>query len=181
LEPGMRVLDIGCGTGTFAAQAAKRGLSVDAADVSETMLDAAGRKCEALGVRFHHAGFLTLELEETSIDVITTTFAFHHLPDFWKGIALNRISKFLKEGGVFYLRDVILESRDPLDKIGEFISEQYSLGGDFLRIDAEGHFRDEHSTYDWVMDGLLDRSGFSVTSRTFEQGVLGTYVCRKVE
>ncbi len=52
-------------------------------------------------------------------------------------------------------------------------------GGDFLREDAEGHFRDEHSTYDWVVDGLLTRAGFTIISKEMNQGVLATYLCTK--
>ncbi|MFA9476941.1 hypothetical protein ACERK3_01415 [Phycisphaerales bacterium AB-hyl4] len=43
-----------------------------------------------------------------------------------------------------------------------FIEKHAGVGGDFLRDDAEGHFRDEHSTYDWVIEGLLRRTGFTI-------------------
>lgn len=44
---------------------------------------------------------------------------------------------------------------------------------------AEIHFREEYSTYDWVMDGLLERAGFRTIRKKFEGGVIGTYLCRK--
>lgn len=173
------LLDVGCGTGVFALAATQRCAAVQAADVSEAMLEAARQRATAEDVhniQFHHAGFLTLALPERSLDVVTTTFAFHHLPDFWKGIALDNMARFLKPGGKLYMRDVILQSGQVLENIQTFIEHQARLGGDFLREDAEGHFRDEYSTYDWVMDGLFTRSGFTIRHRSYEGGVIGTYV-----
>jgi len=76
------------------------------------MLEFAKSKANKAGVKnivFSHSGFLTFDTKNPPVDVITTTFAFHHLPDFWKGIALQRLNKLLKPGGLLYLHDVILE------------------------------------------------------------------------
>lgn len=176
---GQVILDIGSGTGVFALEASKRGLMVHAADVSQTMISYAKERTRGFDVTFHHAGFLTLDLPDASVDLITTTFAFHHLPDYWKGIALSRLHRILKENGVLYMRDVIIEHENSLVNIEKMIAQQEELGGDFLREDAEGHFRDENSTYDWVMDGLFERTGFRIESKEFEGGLLGTYYCTK--
>jgi ubiquinone/menaquinone biosynthesis C-methylase UbiE len=180
LERGAVLLDIGSGTGIFAREAAKRGLEVHAADISETMIAYARKQTREYPISFHHAGFLTLDLPGGSIDAITTTYAFHHLPDYWKGIALKRLNGMLRGGGQFYLRDVILQEDDSLENIERLIREQEERGGDFLREDAVGHFRDENSTYEWVMDGLLERAGFSIEAKEYLGGVIGTYFCRKV-
>lgn len=182
ISPSDRVIDFGCGTGDFALQASLRCKHVYAVDVSETMLSFAKAKAEKAGISnisFHHAGFLTYSPEEQSADAIVTTFAFHHLPDFWKGVALNRLYRLLKPGGRFYLRDVILPEHHALENIAAFIEKQAAIGGDFLREDAEGHFRDEYSTYEWVMDGLLERSGFVVKHKSMQDGILGTYLCQR--
>lgn len=44
-----------------------------------------------------------------------------------------------------------------MQNIEDFVEKQAAAGGDFLRDDATGHFREEHSTYDWFMDGLMSR------------------------
>jgi putative AdoMet-dependent methyltransferase len=96
------VIDIGSGTGTFAIQVAQRCAIVYAVDVSKAMLDRAQSKAAEAGVSnivFHHAGFLTYEHNEAPVDAVVTTFAFHHLPDFWKGIALKRVHGMLQPGG----------------------------------------------------------------------------------
>jgi len=182
IEQGATILDFGSGTGTFAIEAARRGARVHAIDVSRSMLARAKSKADqegVSGIEFHNAGFLTYEHPESSADAIVTTFAFHHLPDFWKGISLKRIYRMLKPGGQFYIHDVIIEESGSLENIALFINQQKEAGGAFLRDDAEGHFRDEYSTYDWVIDGLLSRAGFSVINKHIDGGVIGTYLCRK--
>lgn len=182
IQPNDIVIDFGAGTGTFAIQAAIRGAKVYAVDVSPTMLEYAKTKATKAGVSniiFCHAGFLTYEHQEETVDAIVTTFALHHLPDFWKGVALARMNRMLKPGGQLYLYDVIMDERQSLENIATFIEKQATAGGDFLREDAEGHFRDEYSTYDWIMDGLLLRTGFEIKSKIIENGVMGKYLCSK--
>lgn len=180
LGPGASVIDFGPGTGIFALHAARQCAQVYAVDVSQTMLDRASARAAREGVSniaFHHAGFLTYEHTAQPVDAIVTTFAFHHLPDFWKGIALKRLHGMLKPGGQLYIHDVILEENGALEQIQGFIDELDRLGGARLKEDTERHFRDEYSTYDWVMDELLRRAAFTVKSKQMENGVLGTYQC----
>jgi putative AdoMet-dependent methyltransferase len=176
------LIDFGAGTGTFAITAAQRCRQVHAVDVSASMISYAHKKAARAGVtniEFHHAGFLTYEHNGPPVNAIATTFAFHHLPDYWKGIALNRLHKMLRAGGQFFIRDVIMPEANSLENIAAFIEQQAAAGGDFLRDDAEGHFREEFSTYDWVMDGLLTRAGFTIIHRQIDGGLLGTYICKK--
>jgi ubiquinone/menaquinone biosynthesis C-methylase UbiE len=177
-----RLIDFGSGTGTFAIQAARRCARVYAIDVSQAMIDLAAAKAIEAGaskIEFHHAGFLTYQHKDAPVDAVVTTFAFHHLPDFWKGIALKRVNCMLKSGGQLYIHDVILEEVDALENIAALIDKLATAGGKSMREDTERHFQDEYSTYDWVMDGLLSRAGFTIKSKHIEDGVLGTYICTK--
>ena len=176
------VIDFGSGTGAFAIQAARHCSRVYAIDVSQAMLDYAQAKASQSGVSnivFCHAGFLTYDHADEKADAICSTFAFHHLPDLWKGVALHRLHGMLKPHGKLYIRDVIVEEKGALANIGALIEKQTAAGGDFLREDAEEHFREEYSTYDWVMDGLLIRAGFAIKSKNIQDGILGTYLCTK--
>lgn len=182
LAAGDCIVDFGAGTGAFAIAAALRGLRVHAVDVSPAMLAYARSRAAEAGattVQFHHAGFLSYSHHGPPAAAVVTSFAFHHLPDFWKGIALQRIHALLKHGAWLYLHDVVIAEADAVSNIHALIEHQAEAGGDFLRDDAECHFRDEFSTYDWVMDGLLARTGFSVQQKTMQGGVLGTYWCVK--
>ncbi len=176
------VIDFGAGTGVFAMQAARRCAKVYAVDVSRAMIGYAKAKAVKAGVtniEFCQGGFLSYEHQHQNVDAIVTTFAFHHLPDFWKGVALQRMNRMLKHGGRLYINDVILAEDHAITNIAAFIEKQAAAGGDFLRQDAEGHFRDEFSTYDWIMDGLLTRAGFTIDSKSMREGVFGVYLCTK--
>ena len=173
------LIDFGCGTGVMARLAAERCKTVVAVDVSEAMLDYAKSKTSAPNVTFTHAGYLTYEHEGEVPTVINSSLSFHHLPDFWKGIALKRIYDLLAPGGRFFMVDVILTPDQPIEKISTFIEKQTQLGGDFLKEDAEEHFRDEYSTYDWVIEGLLERADFQIETKNAYDGIIATYLCRK--
>ena len=182
IKEGDRLIDFGAGTGTFAIYAARRGARVHAVDVSPAMLDWAAAKAAKAGItdiQFHHAGFLTYEHHDAPVDAVVTTLALHHLPDFWKGLALKRVAGMLRPGGQLYLHDVILAESKARENIAAFIAKLAAAGGKVMREDCERHFRGEYSTYDWVMDGLLARAGFTIKSKQLEDGVLGTYLCRK--
>lgn len=177
------VADFGCGTGNFALMAAERCGKVHAIDVSLAMLERARKRAAEAGrinIEFHHAGFLTFDCPAETIDGITSTFALHHLPDLWKGVALRRMWNALKPGGRFHLHDVVVpHGEDSLERIARFVARQEKAGGEFLREDAEGHFREEFSTCDWIMEGLLTRAGFELLSFEIQNEVLLTAICRK--
>jgi len=178
------LIDLGSGTGIFAIQAALRAGKVYAVDVSKAMLSHGAETAESEGVsniEFCHGGFLTYEHDGQLANHIATTFSLHHLPDFWKGVALRRMHQMLKPGGNLYIHDVILVDKDPLENISALIEKLAVAGGDTLRQDTEKHFKEEYSTYDWVMDDLLGRSNFTIRSKEIQDGVLGTYYCTKAE
>ncbi len=79
-----------------------------------------------------------------------SVFALHHLPDFWKGIALKRLYRMLKPGGRLYIHDVVMQELNAIDNITEFLDKLATAGGKVLREDSERHFKEEYSTYDWV-------------------------------
>lgn len=43
----------------------------------------------------------------------------------------------------------------------------------------QDHIRQEYSTYDWIMEGLLPRAGFAIKDKQIVHGVIGTYHCVK--
>lgn len=176
------LLDIGCGTGDFAIAAANHCASVVGIDVSEAMLERARSKArapEAGRLEFRKAGYLDFDSQEASFDVVTSSFSLHHLPDYWKGVALEKIFQCLKEGGVFFLRDVVMPDASAAAVVFSFIEQQERRGGAFLKEDAIGHFRDEFSTYGWIMGGLLERAGFVIETQDTIDSVVCEYTCRK--
>jgi putative AdoMet-dependent methyltransferase len=89
------------------------------------------------------------------------------------------MNQMLKPCGQLYIHDVISEGDRAMENIENFVEKQAAAGGDFLRDDVKGHFREEHSTYDWFMDGLMSRAGFTIKRKTIHGGVIGRYLCAK--
>lgn len=182
LKKDHKIIDFGSGTGAFAIQAASRCEKVLAIDVSEAMLEFAKQKAGKAGIsniEFHHAGYLSYVHKDTPVDSIVSSLSFHHLPDFWKNVALQRVNNMLKPGGKFYLYDVIIEYENAEKNIEAFIESQAAAGGDFLREDTEEHFREEYSTFDWIIEALLQRTGFTILEKEMTSGVFGSYLCLK--
>lgn len=186
IASGDTVVDLGCGTGTFAIEAALAGAEVHAVDVSTAMLSCAQQKAEKSGVidriQFHHGGFLTYEHPAAPADFIVTKYALHHLPDFWKMVALLRMAWMLKDGGLLYLRDVIF-SFDPADyrvRINAWIERVAKPDGEsWTAQDFATHVREEYTTFGWIVEQMLEKAGFEIESADYPTLEYAEYVCRK--
>lgn len=89
------LVDFGAGTGTFALAAAPYCRRVVAVDVSPAMLDILRAETARRGLsnaEVAHAGFLSYEHQGQPTDFVYSRNALHHLPDFWKGLALARVA-----------------------------------------------------------------------------------------
>jgi SAM-dependent methyltransferase len=105
-QPCHRVLDIGCGAGSFATRLAHRVEHVDAVDRSAAMIDMA-RQRTADNVNCVLADVLTDPLPADVYDAIFSISALHHMP---LQEALLRFAALLRPGGV--LAVVALPRRD---------------------------------------------------------------------
>ncbi|WP_067683681.1 class I SAM-dependent methyltransferase [Nocardia miyunensis] len=107
---GHRALDIASGTGTVAAALADRvgpTGEVVGIDAAREMVDYAnahaGRRPNC---RFQQAAAQSLPFEDASFDVVTCTFAMHHIPDTDRAAALAEMFRILKPGGRLLLADM---------------------------------------------------------------------------
>ncbi len=102
LHSGLRVLDLGSGTGypaLLAAQAVGSNGSVVGVDLAEHMLAVAEKKATRLGlpnVTFRVGDVTTLPFESASFDAVTSRFCLMFLPDIPKAAA--EIARVLKPG-----------------------------------------------------------------------------------
>jgi demethylmenaquinone methyltransferase/2-methoxy-6-polyprenyl-1,4-benzoquinol methylase/phosphoethanolamine N-methyltransferase len=104
LEPGMQILDVGCGTGSLAIAARQRigddGLVVGI-DPSSNMVSLAQQKAEKEGVKvdFQVGVIENLDFPENQFDLVLSSLMMHHLPDELKKHGLGEVHRVLKPGG----------------------------------------------------------------------------------
>jgi SAM-dependent methyltransferase len=185
LDHQSEVVDIGAGTGQFAIAAAAVGRRVVAVDVSPVMirrLQAKVGESDLANIEVVQAGFLTYDHRGRPADFVYSRYALHHLPDFWKAVALDRVRRILRPGGVFRLWDVVYDF-DPAEA-EERVEAWCAMGGTDIedgwsRAEFEEHVRDEHSTFRWLLEPLIERCGFAIEDVAYSpDGFFGKYVLR---
>lgn len=111
---GLRVLEIGCGTGTLSRLMAARGARVTAIDVSAGMLAEARAQAGAAGlgeaIEFHRLDVTELagRFEPHSFDAVVSTLAFSEFPPEVQRYALREAAGLLKPGGRLLIADEML-------------------------------------------------------------------------
>jgi ubiquinone/menaquinone biosynthesis C-methylase UbiE len=185
LSAGSLVVELGAGTGQFTVAVAPACARVIAVDVSPVMLRALTAKLAARGidnVEPVQAGFLSYEHAGAPADAVYSRYALHHLPDFWKALALERMHRMLAPGGILRLWDVVYHFA-PADA-EERLEAWCSTGGDAVegewsRAELEEHVRDEHSTFTWLLEPMMERAGFTVADAAYsDDGIFAQYVLR---
>ena len=115
VQPDHAILDIGCGTGTFAV-AIKRWLptvNVVGLDPDPKALARCHRKALAAGVpiRFDQGFANALPYADASFDRVFSSLMFHHLPQKAKLATLCEARRVLKPGGSLHLLDFVEPGR----------------------------------------------------------------------
>lgn len=174
------VVDLGAGTGTFAEAIAPHVRRVVAVDVSEVMV----AKMRERGLEAVHAGFLTYEHQGDPPDAVLTRNALHHLPDFWKALALGRVAQMLRSGGVLLLEDLVFsfDPRDAESLIKPWLdSAPVDPARGWTSAQLAEHLRREHSTFTWLLEPMLERTGFEIRQRFLSNdGMSAAYTCVRV-
>jgi len=84
VQPGLRVLDLGCGDGTTALPAAKLGADVLGVDIAQNLVEAGNRRAREMGLancRFQEGDASALvDLKDKSFDLVVTIFGAMFAP-----------------------------------------------------------------------------------------------------
>ena len=98
IEPGMAVLDLGCGDGTTAIPAARLGANVLGVDIARNLVEAGNRRAAAEGlgnIRFQEGDASNLTgIEDQSFDLVVSVFGAMFAPQpFDVAAAIVRVTK----------------------------------------------------------------------------------------
>lgn len=114
LQPGDAVLDVGCGTGTLAIEAARRTGStgrVAGIDPGAEQIARASKKAARLNqklyppVEFQTGVIEQLPFPDQTFNVVLSSLMMHHLPASLKRQGLAEIARVLKPGGRLVIAD----------------------------------------------------------------------------
>lgn len=185
LIPDSVIWEIGTGTGECALYLARHCREVYATDTSPTMLRHAQHKARQRqidNVRFEVGGFLSGFRPADPVDAVVSQLVLHHLPDFWKSAALSAIRDTLRPNGRLYLRDVVFPSGvEDYDSFFERVVEDVrARAGDGLAKEVIQHIKTEYSTFDWILEGMMERNGLKIVKKE-DRGFLTAYVCERLE
>ena len=167
IEPGARVLEVGCGTGDVALVARQRVGAAGAVygiDASPEMIAVAREKAARarLALDFQVGLIEALAFPDASFDAVFSSLMMHHLPDELKRRGLAEIVRVLKPGG----RLLIVDIQRPTTRRGRIVASLLLHGA--LREGIQD------------LPELLRAAGFSgVQMGTMRFGVLG-YVIGQV-
>ena len=190
LRPNDVVLDLGCGTGLVSLAAAPCCRRVVGVDISTQMLDSLSAQAESLhltNVDVIHADMRCVPLPDHSVDVVVSCYAFHHLSDEGKELAIADVRRILRPGGRLAVVDMMfalsLRSRDRQLITNKVVSLARKGPGGVVRIAknagrlAFGRWEAPAPVAWWVE--MLERRGFEAIMGRSLQHEAGYVTARK--
>src|SRR5438094_10364664 len=146
LKPGMTMLELGCGTGSFTAQLVRSGAVIIAIDVSHELLEIARANCSAPNVRFEIQNACALTYADAMFDSVVGSSILHHLEI---EEALREIYRVLKPGGTIYFTEP--------NMLNPQIAMQKNIPWIKRRL---GDSPDETAFFRWPLRRLLEKTGY---------------------
>ncbi|MDO9303444.1 MAG: methyltransferase domain-containing protein, partial [Anaerolineales bacterium] len=107
IQPGQRVLDLGCGTGLLTIML-KRSIPdarVTGLDGDEEVLNIARDKSRGTDIQWDHAFATDLPYPDQSFDAVVSSFVTHHLTSADKARTFQEVRRVLRPDGGFHIVD----------------------------------------------------------------------------
>ena len=146
LKPGMRIVEVGCGTGLFTELFAKLGVHVTAVELSPDLLDIARKRgIDPTHVTFVHGRFEDVELPNT-FDAVVGSSVLHHLE---VASALEKARTVLRSGGaIAFAEPNMLNPQIAVQKNVPIIKRW------------AGDSPDETAFFRWRLKRMMEQAGF---------------------
>jgi len=192
LKPGMRVVEVGCGTGLFTELLAKLGVHVTAVELSPDLLELArGRGIDAALVTYVQGRFEDVDLPNT-FDAVVGSSVLHHLEVM---PALQRARAVLRSGGAIAFAEpnmlnpqIAIQKNVPIVKrwAGDSPDETAFFRWRLKRMMQDAGFIDAEVTpFDWLHPStprplipLINGIGKAMERVPLVREFAGSVVCR---
>ena len=146
LKPGMTVLELGCGTGTFTRELARSGADIVAIDVSPELLEVARANCSEPNVQYQIQNAYALNYSQGVFDSVVGSSVLHHLEI---KEALRDVYRVLKAAGTIYFTEPnMLNPQIAIQKNIPWIKQKL------------GDSPDETAFFRWSLQRLLEQTGY---------------------
>lgn len=175
VQPNDRLLDVGCGTGTLAIAAARRGACVVGIDRSRPMLRLAREKVARAGVsvelREGHLPLLTVP--DGAFDVATATFVLSELSRDEAAFAVRALAEAVRPDG----RIIIADEAIPQSPVLRFIAALQHL---LFALLAFALLQELAPTHRHPLRALVEEVGLSIQEEdSYQQGALRLLVAER--
>lgn len=123
LNPGLKVLDVACGSGNLAVNAAQAGADVTGLDLADNLVEAAKKRADDLGleIRFEQGDAEALPYEDDTFDVVMTMYGAMFAPR--PEIVAAELIRVCKPGGRIAMANWTPEG---------FAGQMFKLGGKYV-------------------------------------------------
>lgn len=146
VQPGQKILELGCGTGYFTRSLAETGAQITAIDISPDLLEVAQRECPRENVTFEIQNAYALTYPDAVFDSVVGSSVLHHLEI---EAALTEIYRVLRPGGS-------IRFTEP-NMLNPQIAVQKNVPAIKKRL---GDSPDETAFFRWPLRRRLERTGF---------------------
>lgn len=151
ISDGMRILDLGTGSGYLSFPIAKNnpGCDVIGLDIVNAALEANRTRADVKGIKnlsFVSYDGIDFPFEYDTFDLVVTRYALHHFPDIEHSV--GEVSRVLKNGGIFFISDPCPNECDSK----RFVD-------DYMRLKKDGHIK-FYTKDEWI--DICSRQGFIV-------------------
>lgn len=167
LQPGAKVLDVGCGSGADANYLMSKGFKVVGIDLSENMLKLA--KKIAPKAKFLKMDLRFIDFKDQTFDGVWASASLLHIPKNEITGVIVRINKILKQNGIL------------------FVALKKGTGENFVTNMGEGNLPGAKRYFAYYspeeISGLLENNGFKILetgSNTNRRNVWLNFFCKKV-
>jgi tRNA (cmo5U34)-methyltransferase len=188
LQPGDKILDIGCGAGNLTLRLLQEIPQLDChlADLSLPMLHRAEQRVRATGtqtVQIFQSDLRQLPFAENTFDAVVAGAVLHHLrdDDDWL-TTFRQLHRWLKPGGRLYVSDLVHFDEPAIQEImwaryGDYLE---SIGGPDYREKVFAYIDKEDSPRSLPFQiGLLRKTGFTSHDILHRNSVFACYYAVK--